>query len=71
MRTRALGPRAGSAFTFLIEQTTLVKLRFYAGLTALQAAPALGVSTSTALKDWAYARRWLRVTIDRMSSDRS
>ena len=48
----------------------LVKLRFFAGLTAEQAADALGVSTSTAEKDWAYARSWLRVTIDRMSGDR-
>jgi RNA polymerase sigma factor (TIGR02999 family) len=45
----------------------LVKLRFFAGLTAEQAAAALGVSTSTSEKDWAYARSWLRVTIDRMS----
>jgi RNA polymerase sigma factor (TIGR02999 family) len=48
----------------------LVKLRFFAGLTADQAAATLGVSTSTAEKDWAYARSWLRVTIDRMSGDR-
>jgi RNA polymerase sigma factor (TIGR02999 family) len=34
----------------------LVKLRFFAGLSAEQAAAALGVSTSTAEKDWAYAR---------------
>ena len=46
----------------------LVKLRFFAGLTVEQAAAALGVSTSTAEKDWAYARSWLRVAIDRMSS---
>ena len=45
----------------------LVKLRFFAGLTAEQAAAALGVSTSTAEKDWAYARSWLRVAIDRLS----
>jgi RNA polymerase sigma factor (TIGR02999 family) len=45
----------------------LVKLRFFAGLTAAQAAVALGVSTSTAEKDWAYARSWLRVAIDRLS----
>jgi RNA polymerase sigma factor (TIGR02999 family) len=48
----------------------LVKLRFFAGLTAGQAAAALGVSTSTAEKDWAYARSWLRVAIDRMSGHR-
>jgi RNA polymerase sigma factor (TIGR02999 family) len=49
----------------------LVKLRFFAGLTAEQAAAALGVSTSTAEKDWAYARSWLRVAIDRMSGHQS
>jgi RNA polymerase sigma factor (TIGR02999 family) len=48
----------------------LVKLRFFAGLTAEQAAAALGVSTSTAEKDWAYARSWLRVAIDRGSGHR-
>jgi RNA polymerase sigma factor (TIGR02999 family) len=48
----------------------LVKLRFFAGLTAEQAAAALGVSTSTAEKDWAYARSWLRVAIDRTSGRR-
>ncbi len=39
----------------------LVKLRFYAGLTTAQAAQTLGVSTSTAENDWAYARSWLRL----------
>ena len=48
----------------------LVKLRFFAGLTAEQAAAALGVSTSTVEKDWAYARSWLRVAIERMSGHR-
>src|SRR5207248_2535415 len=48
----------------------LVKLRFFAGLTAEQAAAALGISTSTAEKDWAYARSWLRVAIDRLSGHR-
>jgi RNA polymerase sigma factor (TIGR02999 family) len=47
----------------------LVKLRFFAGLTAEQAAAAMGVSTSTAEKDWTYARSWLRVAIDRLSGD--
>jgi RNA polymerase sigma factor (TIGR02999 family) len=48
----------------------LVKFRFFAGLSAEQAAAALGVSLSTAEKDWAYARSWLRVAIDRMSGHR-
>jgi len=41
----------------------LVKLRFFAGLTNEQAAQALGISTSTADNDWAYARSWLRLAI--------
>ena len=48
----------------------LVKLRFFAGLSAEQAAAALGVSLSTAEKDWAYARSWLRVAIDSTSGRR-
>jgi len=37
----------------------LVKLRFFAGLSLKEAATALGVSTSTADRYWAYARAWL------------
>jgi len=51
----------------------LVKLRFFAGLTVEQAAQALGISTSTADNDWAYARGWLRLAMlgdERDGSDR-
>ena len=41
----------------------LIKLRFFAGLTVEQAAQALGISTSTADNDWAYARGWLRLAM--------
>jgi RNA polymerase sigma factor (TIGR02999 family) len=37
----------------------LVKLRFFAGLSTREAATALGISTSTADRYWAYARAWL------------
>jgi RNA polymerase sigma factor (TIGR02999 family) len=37
----------------------LVKLRYFAGLTIEQAADALDVSTTTAQRDWTYARAWL------------
>jgi RNA polymerase sigma factor (TIGR02999 family) len=37
----------------------LVKLRYFAGLTAEQAASALGLSLRTANRHWAYARAWL------------
>ena len=42
-------------------KAALVKLRYFAGLTNEQAANALGISTSTADNDWAYAKSWLRL----------
>jgi RNA polymerase sigma factor (TIGR02999 family) len=38
----------------------LVKLRYFAGLGLHEAAAALGVSSATAYRHWAYARAWLR-----------
>jgi RNA polymerase sigma factor (TIGR02999 family) len=49
----------------------LVKLRFFAGLTIEQAAEALGISTTTADNDWAYARCWLRVEMEERGAARS
>jgi len=46
----------------------VVKLRFFAGLTIAETADALGIATSTADTDWAYARGWLRLE---MEGDRS
>jgi RNA polymerase sigma factor (TIGR02999 family) len=37
----------------------VVKLRYFAGLTAEQAALALGISLRTANRHWSYARAWL------------
>jgi RNA polymerase sigma factor (TIGR02999 family) len=45
-------------------KAALVKLRFFAGLTNDQAAEALGVSSTTAENDWAYARACLRLQLD-------
>jgi RNA polymerase sigma factor (TIGR02999 family) len=39
----------------------LVRLRFFAGLTLVEAARALGISSSTADNDWAYAKTWLQL----------
>jgi RNA polymerase sigma factor (TIGR02999 family) len=39
----------------------VVKMRFFAGLTGEQAARSLGIATSTADADWAFARCWLRL----------
>jgi RNA polymerase sigma factor (TIGR02999 family) len=38
----------------------LVKLRYFAGLSIREAAEALGISTATADRHWAYARAWLQ-----------
>ena len=38
----------------------LVKLRYFAGLPIREAAMALGISTATADRHWAYARAWLQ-----------
>lgn len=51
----ALGRLAGEA----PRAADLVKLRFFAGLTRAEAARVLGVSESTAERDWTYARAWL------------
>jgi RNA polymerase sigma factor (TIGR02999 family) len=45
-------------------KSELIKLRFFAGLSMAQAAQALGVSLSTAEKEWAYARSWLRLEME-------
>lgn len=44
-------------------KATLVKLRFFAGMTSREAAAALGISESTADADWAYAKSWLRLEL--------
>jgi len=37
----------------------LVKLRFFAGFTFVEAAEILGISERTAKRVWSYARAWL------------
>ena len=42
---------------------SLVKLRYFAGLTVEQAAASLGISPRTAYNAWIYARSWLQKAI--------
>jgi RNA polymerase sigma factor (sigma-70 family) len=37
----------------------VVELRFFAGLTEVEAAEALGISEATLKRDWAFGRAWL------------
>jgi RNA polymerase sigma factor (TIGR02999 family) len=47
-------------------KAVLVKLRFFAGLTIPQAAEALGISSNTADRHWAYARAWLYAELKKL-----
>ena len=42
------------------DHAALVKLRYFAGLSADEAASALGISPSTADRRWTFARAWLK-----------
>jgi len=46
----------------------LVKLRYFAGLSLLQAAEALGISRTTADRYWSYARAWLHAELKKGTS---
>lgn len=41
------------------DRSTVVKLRYFAGLTIDQTAEVLGISTATVNRHWAFARAWL------------
>lgn len=45
------------------QQSRIIELRFFGGLTIEETAEALGVSTSTVERDWRVARAWLRVEL--------
>jgi RNA polymerase sigma factor (TIGR02999 family) len=46
------------------QQSELVKLRYFGGLTLPDAAAALGLSERTAGRQWAFARAWLRRAVE-------
>jgi RNA polymerase sigma factor (TIGR02999 family) len=47
----------------------LVKLRYFSGLTRVQAAEVLGISLATADNDWAYAKGWLKAELARTAKN--
>ncbi len=49
----------------------LVKLRYFAGLTAKQAAEALGISVRTANRDWVYAKAWLFQQLSELGDEKN
>ena len=60
-RIERLLARHGQPDSFLdARKAQLVELRFFAGLTSDQAAAVLGISPTSADRDWAFARAWLR-----------
>lgn len=50
------------------DKASLVKLRFFSGLTKHEAAQALGISPATADRYWAYARSWLQTEMQTAES---
>lgn len=42
------------------EESRLVELRFFGGLTVEETSEVLGISTATVKREWAHARAWLR-----------
>ena len=46
------------------QKAELVKLRYFVGMTIEEAAEALGISSATAKRHWAYARAWLAEEIN-------
>jgi RNA polymerase sigma factor (TIGR02999 family) len=49
------------------EAATLIKLRYFVGMTVVEAAAAMGISKSTADRRLAFARAWLKREIERQS----
>ena len=47
----------------------VIRLRFYAGLTVEETAKAIQISERTVMRDWVYARAWLRDALNPDESD--
>jgi RNA polymerase sigma factor (TIGR02999 family) len=51
------------------QQSQVVELRYFAGLTVEETAEALGISEATVKRDWASAKAWLYRELTRSGSD--
>jgi RNA polymerase sigma factor (sigma-70 family) len=51
------------------QAAAVVRLRFYTGLDVASTALALGLSERTVKRDWAFARAWLKTTLENASDD--
>ncbi len=50
-------------------KSTVFEMRFFGGLTVDETAEALGVAATTVVRDWRFARAWLRRELSRRDSD--
>ena len=61
----ALDDAITSLATFDPQQSQIVELRYFGGLTIAETAEVLGVSDSTVEREWALARAWVRRELSR------
>src|SRR4029450_6536543 len=54
---------------FDARKSTVFEMRFFGGLSIDETADALGVAPRTVLRDWRFARAWLRRELSRQGSD--
>ena len=54
-----------------LRKSKAIELRFFGGLSVEETAEALGISRETVLRDWRFARAWLKSELERVSNDGS
>jgi RNA polymerase sigma factor (TIGR02999 family) len=54
---------------FDLRKSTVFEMRFFGGLSIDETADALGVAPRTVLRDWRFARAWLRRELSRQGSE--
>ena len=54
-----------------LRKSKAIELRFFGGLSVEETAEALGISRETVLRDWRFARAWLKSEVEKVSNDGS